>query len=236
MTTKVSQGQITEGEDVEMNELIEVEVRDGRQIVSAKDLYLGLGLHKAGWSRWQVVNIINNEFFEENVDWFRVHLVVEGNETMDFAITLEFGKHIAMMARTKESHDYRNYFIEVEKKAKELYHVSETALTNNVMKEIESKLIDTIDDRLEIYEENFRPTHANKIKINSYIKDSLGVDIQPNESNLVKQRVLLMLDAESWQDVPYKKLINNMRLIDESIKAVKSFRERQQLDLFDSYL
>jgi anti-repressor protein len=39
---------------------------------------------------------------------------------MDFAISLDFAKHIAMMARTEKSHEYRNYFIACEQKIKEL--------------------------------------------------------------------------------------------------------------------
>lgn len=131
---------------------------------------------------------------------------------------------------------YIEAFNQMEKAVKGIYHISETALTNNIMDVIEEKLFQKIDERLETYEENFRPTHANKLNINNYIKCGLGVEREPEEVDLVKQRVLLMLDADSWQDVPYKKLIGHMRLIDESIKAVKNFRTKKQLDLFDSYL
>lgn len=219
-----------------MNELINIEIENDRQVVYARELYLGLGLDKSNWSRWLKANILNNEFFKENIDWVRVRHHDEGNEITDFIITLEFGKHIAMMARTEKSHEYRNYFIQLEKQTKELHHISETALTNNVMNEILPKITNHIDNRLEMYEENYRPTHANKISINSYIKNGLGNEQEPEEANLVKQRVLLMLDAENWQDVPYKKLINNMRLIDESVQAVKGFRTKRQLDLFESYI
>lgn len=139
--------------------------------------------------------------------------------------------------------EYINQFNKMERSINELYHVSKTALTNNIMNDIVpmlnsevKKITNKIDDRLELYEDNYRPTHANKIKINNYIKDSLGADREPDEADLVKQRVLLMLDAETWQDVPYRKLTGNMRLIDESIQAVKGFRTRKQLDLFESYL
>ncbi|WP_312907290.1 antA/AntB antirepressor family protein [Tissierella praeacuta] len=213
--------------------LINVSYENGEQVVSAKELYLGLGLDRSNWSRWQKSNILENEFFKENIDWVGVRHNDEGNATMDFAITLEFAKHIAMMARTEKSHMYRNYFIRCEKALKEVYHISETAIVNNVMSVIEDKLINTIDKRLSVYEENYRPTHANKIDINNYIKNSLGDDREIGEVDLVKQRVLLMLDANAWQDVPYKKLTNNMRLIDESIRAVKSFRSKSQLSLFE---
>lgn len=97
------------------NELIKIKTNEnGEQLVSAKELYLGLGLNKAVWSRWYKSNIQENEFFKENIDWTGVQHDVEGNETMDFAISLEFAKHIAMMTRTTKSHEYRNYFIQCE--------------------------------------------------------------------------------------------------------------------------
>jgi len=88
------------------------------QSVSARDLYLGLGLASAVWSRWSQSNIVENEFFSENTDWVGFNIMMNGNETRDFAVTIEFAKHIAMMARTQKAHEYRNYFIECENKAK----------------------------------------------------------------------------------------------------------------------
>lgn len=99
-----------------MSNLIKI---SDKGLVSAKELYLGLGLDKSHWSRWYPKNIQENGFFEEDVDWSQVRHDGEGNETIDFAITIEFAKHIAMMARTEKSHKYRNYFIQCENKLKE---------------------------------------------------------------------------------------------------------------------
>lgn len=99
-----------------MSELIKITTNEqGQKLVSARDLYLGLGLNKAVWKRWYESNIINNEYFKENVDWVGFNIMLSNNKTQDFAISLEFAKHIAMMARTEKSHEYRNYFIECEK-------------------------------------------------------------------------------------------------------------------------
>ena len=131
---------------------------------------------------------------------------------------------------------YIEAFNQMEKQLQEIYHVSETALTNNVMKTMKEDLFHEIDERFEMYEENYRPTHANKIRINRYIKERLGSEQEENEAELVKQRVLLMLNAEHWQDVPYKELIENMYLIDQSIETVKGSRVRKQMDLFNDFI
>ena len=104
-----------------MKELIKIESKTiGDQCiksVSARELYLGLGLAKQHWKRWSKENIENNEFFVEGADYKRFPIMVNGNQVIDFAISLEFAKHIAMQARTTRSHDYRNYMIECEKAA-----------------------------------------------------------------------------------------------------------------------
>lgn len=108
-----------------MKELIKINTNEeGKQLVSARELYLGLGLNKSQWSRWYPTNIIKNDFFNENTDWVGVRHDVEGNEVQDFAISLDFAKHIAMMARTEKSHEYRNYFIKCEKKVNQLPRLS----------------------------------------------------------------------------------------------------------------
>ena len=128
-------------------ELIKVFKKDGKQLVDAKELYIGIGLNKAHWKRWAKMNIEDIEFFIEGVDWVfqdgenntrlygekskhyiddgkvEVHHYGEkskmGRPSKNYVITLEFAEHLAMMARTKKSHDYRNYFLELERQAKE---------------------------------------------------------------------------------------------------------------------
>ena len=99
-----------------MNELIAVRKESIGNAVSARELYLGLGLAKANWSVWLKGNIENNEFFVEHRDWQGFMSDMNGNETKDFVITIEFAKHLAMMAKTEKAHEYRNYFLECEKK------------------------------------------------------------------------------------------------------------------------
>lgn len=112
-----------------MKELIKINTNEeGKQLVSARELYLGLGLNEAVWKRWYTTNILENDYFLKNIDWVSIQHDVEnskgGRPTMDFAISLDFAKHIAMMARTEKSHEYRNYFIECEKKVNQLPQLS----------------------------------------------------------------------------------------------------------------
>lgn len=140
-----------------MNKLIIVtHTEDGKQVVSARDLYLGLGLNKSNWSRWYPTNIEKNDFFKENVDFVGVRHNDEGNEVQDFAITLDFAKHIAMMARTSKSHEYRNYFIKCEKEVKEFKQLSpmeQLKLQYEALKDQEEKL-NEVNSKVEALEDN----------------------------------------------------------------------------------
>jgi len=86
--------------------------------VSLRELYLGLGLNPTQYSRWVKRNIISNQFFIETRDWVldrRSNGDNGGQATQDYLITLDFAKHIALMAKTVKAHEYRNYFLTLEK-------------------------------------------------------------------------------------------------------------------------
>lgn len=101
-----------------MNELIKITTNEnGEKLVSVRELYKGLGLQRTNIKNWIKINVLENEFFLENESWVGCIVNIQGNETTDYAISLEFAKHLAMQARTENSHKYRNYFIECEKVA-----------------------------------------------------------------------------------------------------------------------
>lgn len=140
-------------------------------LVSAKELYLGLGLAKDQWARWYKTNIINNEFFHAGHDFVGVRHDVEGNETQDFAITIEFAKHIAMMARTEKSHEYRNYFIKCEdklKKQKQLSPMEQLKLQYQVLNEHEEKL-NTIETKVNVLENNMVIEYGQEVTIKKQV-------------------------------------------------------------------
>lgn len=87
--------------------------------VSARELYLGLGYGKGDWSRWSALNIEKNEFFLQDIDFTRNSTKLNptnGVVIEDFYISIDFAKHISMMAKTAKGHEYRNYFLELENK------------------------------------------------------------------------------------------------------------------------
>ena len=177
------------------NELIKIITNEnGDRLVSARELYLGLGLDKSNWSRWNKSNIQENEFFKENTDWIGVRHNDEGNSTMDFAISLEFAKHLAMMARTIKSHEYRNYFIKCEKKLKENIQLISA---KEEIKELKS----TIEDFKKLTQEAkqlYKPSHKRKLQYDRLIK---SVTSDKEEYDMVKEWIFAVLEAEKWEDI-----------------------------------
>lgn len=99
-------------------ELIKVEEREGRQVVSARELYKSLGYSDGQFSRWSKSNITENPFAVENEDWVGFDTNVEGNHVIDYALVIHFAKKLAMMSKTDVGNRIRDYFIECEKAAK----------------------------------------------------------------------------------------------------------------------
>jgi anti-repressor protein len=97
-------------------ELIKIKEEGGKQLVSAKEMYLGLGLDTSHWSRWAKQNILENPFAIENEDFTPLAMMANGNETKDFVLTLDLAKKIAMTVKNEKGESIRNYFLECEKK------------------------------------------------------------------------------------------------------------------------
>ncbi len=98
-----------------MQELIKITEQNGNQAVSARELYEFLGYNKAVWARWYQKNILENEFAFENIDYQTFNITLNGNETKDFALSIDFAKKLSMKANTARGEEARQYFIECEK-------------------------------------------------------------------------------------------------------------------------
>jgi len=111
--------------ETKTNELISITQKGDSEVVSARELYIGLGMDEKNYSHWSKRNIIQNRYFKENEDWVASRpedeLISGGVKSTDYAITLDFAKHLTMMANTEASKRYRDYFITCEKKLKEVY-------------------------------------------------------------------------------------------------------------------
>ena len=107
-----------------MHELIPLQLQtiDGNAVetVSAREMYDTLGLDKSNWSRWTKKNILNNPFAVENNDYVGFVIMTNGNETTDYALTIDFAKKLAMQVKTVQGEMVRDYFLTCEEKLKEV--------------------------------------------------------------------------------------------------------------------
>lgn len=89
------------------------------QTANARDIHKELGVKK-DFSDWVKVQI-NRADLVENADYVVIHqkgVNPQGGRPLDeYHMTIESGKHIAMMSATAKGKEVRNYFIECEKKA-----------------------------------------------------------------------------------------------------------------------
>jgi anti-repressor protein len=87
--------------------------------VNARNLYKFLGLNQSAITRWFNTNIVNDDLVTEGEDYWGFNIVLNGNSTMDFELTVDFAKELCMLARNEKGKKARKYFIEMERIAKE---------------------------------------------------------------------------------------------------------------------
>lgn len=128
------------------------------------------------------------------------------------------------------THRYMERFDEMEKQLKD-----ELSQINN-LQEIQEIISDAVTKEIgrlrKEHSEYIKPLSADKYRITKYIKDRLDITKANKEFDLVKERVLMLLGAEKWEDVPVETLLNSMDLIDESIRVIKSERKENQVTWF----
>lgn len=101
-----------------MNELIKIQQHNGRQAVSARELYdfLEVGRDFTTWCKKMF-----DYGFEEDKDFTPVlGKSTGGRPSVDYALTLNCAKEIAMIQRTPKGKQAREYFIACEKKLYEM--------------------------------------------------------------------------------------------------------------------
>ena len=103
-----------------MSDLIKITTKDGKQLVSARELhdFLEIGVHFSTWMKRMC------EYgFEEDID-FSILKSSNPNGGItkidDYVITIDMAKEISMIQRTEKGKQARLYFIECEKKLKEV--------------------------------------------------------------------------------------------------------------------
>lgn len=117
-------------DDQDYSKIIRVREESGKQLVSARELYIGLGYDLSHYTRWVKKNIIDNSFCEEGIDWCSFAINGEPdnetynpNPTKDYALSIDLAKKLAMMARTEIGDRIRDYFIQCEKKLQSMIKV-----------------------------------------------------------------------------------------------------------------
>ena len=102
----------------EMNEIIAVNYDNERPTVSGRDLHEKLGI-KTRYNDW-LLRMCEYGFIE-NEDYIAItqkRVTAQGNETTftDHQLTIEMAKQICMIQRTDAGRQYREYFLDVERK------------------------------------------------------------------------------------------------------------------------
>ena len=102
-----------------MKELIKITEKEGQQLVDARELHEFLG-NKRQFADW-IKQRINQYGFIENED-FSISQICEkgGRPRTDYIITVDMAKQLSMVENNEKGNQARKYFIQCEKKLKEV--------------------------------------------------------------------------------------------------------------------
>ena len=150
---------------------------------------------QTGFNDW-ILRKIDELNLEENIDYVvtqnRVGLNSGVQNKKYYTSTVNTGKHIALMSRTEKGKEIRNYFIEVEKRAKKLYQQKENIINtpaDNALNAIKNSM--AIADLLDL------PKHIGQVESIKMAKQITGLDYShmllsaPEQDNIQGEEIML---------------------------------------------
>lgn len=128
-------------------ELIKITEKDGRKVVSARELHSFLEA-KERFSAW--IERQMQYGFNENIDFVgcKVFNTLANQELDDYALTIDCAKEISMVQRSEKGKQARLYFIECEKQLQKPMSQLEILVQSVQLLQEQSKRIDNVEAQL----------------------------------------------------------------------------------------
>ena len=196
-----------------MKELIKIQTNEvGENCVSARELHEGLEI-KSKFNDW-MTNRIKKYGFEENLDFILVTKILVTNnpknpttKEKDHIITVDMAKELCMVENNELGRKFRKYFIESEKKLKEITkevkHYEKKKIFNDESPLLmEGKKSDTIYNNFKnntVRKELERVINKTGIKVTNIAKainisDSNMSDFRNNKINFNDEKLELIIN------------------------------------------
>ncbi len=169
-----------------MNQLINIKEQNGKQLVSARELYDFLEVGR-DFTTWIKGRIDKYEFIAD-VDFIVLNLAHQnggaswgGNNKVDYALTLDMAKELSMIENNEKGKEARKYFIKCEKQLLQQNDVKAITGIDQVINQLNEK-IDTLSKYCKI-------NCSLKHQFIEYIKKRLGIRVTNSEYEQVKARI-----------------------------------------------
>ena len=196
-----------------MKELIKIQTNEvGENCVSARELHEGLKVGR-DFTTW-VKGRISKYGFEENIDFTIVNIAPPnrgaswgGNNKLDYIITVDMAKELCMVENNELGRQFRKYFIECEKKlkqvTKEVKHYEKKKIFNDESPLLmEGRKSDTIYNNFKnntVRKELERVIDKTGIKVTNIAKainisDSNMSDFRNNKINFNDEKLELIIN------------------------------------------
>lgn len=212
--------------------IIEKPTLDSREVAEMMELKHGKLIRK--------IDGINKDFTETKIGlskyWVEtMYKDTSGKSNRNFQITkrgCEFLAHKTTGTKGNLFTDkYMDRFEQMEN------YINNNKVVNLFKAEVTTLIDDIVSQKISEIEkkcsEYYRPSSFEKYNICQYIKKRLGISKADEEYELVKQRVLIKLNATKWEDIPIEILRDSLNIIDESIRVIKADRTTNQISLFE---
>lgn len=216
---------------------LHVETEDGKQVVSARELYKHLHL-KHRFTDWIKQNL---EYFQEKVDYIYIETSVDvgngGKRTVvDYAITLDMAKQLCMMSHTPAGKEYREYFIKLEKEYNKKFGLAKVQSDTRVSNETTKVLSNLTEQTKILIKQNYELTQQ-LIKNNQFMQEQLKAKSTPTSNVLVDEKeqssyqpgLLNMSDfAEHWNETHLLKVKRNQ--VFKFLREQKVLKDTKDVD------